>query len=127
MVADSAYAEAVRPEGVQTLSWFGTLRRLLPGVLGLGALSAALLGLGAPGAVGPAGLVVGTAAALGLLLIAVVTARPNRGRNASGIRAELTARMLRCRAGRTGTPRLADPDAPGRSRPRAPSAAHAAV
>jgi hypothetical protein len=109
------------------MAWFVTLRRLLPGVLSLGALSVAVLGLGAPGVVGPAGLLAGTAAAIGLLLIAVVTARPRRGGGRSGGGADLTARILRCRSGRTGTPRLADPDAPGRSRPRAPSTAHAAA
>jgi hypothetical protein len=104
----------------------GVLRRLLPAVLGLGALSAALLGLGAPGGVGPAGLLAGTAAAIGVLLIVVLTARPGGGR-AEPDGADLAGRILRDRAGHTGTPRLTDPDAPGRSRPRAPCAAHAAI
>jgi hypothetical protein len=109
------------------MAWLVTLRRLLPGVLSLGVLSLALLGLGAPGVVGPVGLLAGTAAAIGVLLIAVLTARPGH-RRGGGRGTGLTTRMLRCRADRTGTPRLTDhPDAPGRSRPRAPSTAHAAA
>ena len=77
--------------------------------------------------VGPTGLLAGTAAAAGLLLAAVLAVRVllRRVGAASGPRA--TRRALRERAHRTGVPRHRDPDASGRSRPRAPTAVPAAA
>jgi hypothetical protein len=96
--------------------WLGALWRLF-GAPGLATLHE----------VGPAGLLAGTAAAIGVLLIAVLAVRLLTRRAVPGRVARLRARILREQARRTGIPRYADPDAPGRSRPRAPCAAHAAA
>jgi hypothetical protein len=83
--------------------------------------------VGLLGDVGPGGLVVGTAAATGVLLAAMVAAtlvvRPVVADTAPPV----THRVLRENARRTGVPRHRDPDAAGRSRPRAPTAAPAAA
>jgi hypothetical protein len=71
---------------------------------------------------GPTGLFAGTGAVAGVVLLAVLAARvPQRSQilvRALGV----TCRVLRERAGRAGVPRHRDPDASGRSRPRAPTA-----
>jgi hypothetical protein len=77
------------------------------------------------GDIGPAGLLAGTAAAIGVLLVAVLAARLLARQTAPRSVAWQRARIRREEADRAGTPRYADPDAPGRSRPRAPCAAHA--
>jgi len=70
--------------------------------------------------VGPAAVLAG---AVALLLAARLRPRPAplpRG-------PRVTRGALRERSGRAGVPRHRDPDAAGRSRPRAPSAVHAAA
>ncbi len=77
--------------------------------------------------VGPGGLLAGTAAATGVLL-AVMFAASALPRHVTGdTRPLVTRRILREHARRTGMPRHRDPDAAGRSRPRAPTAAVAAA
>jgi hypothetical protein len=76
----------------------------------------------------PAGLLAGTAAAVALLLLAAAVAGRVRPASRSGRGAfpgSGGAPVRRSRRG--GTPRLTDPDAPGRARPRAPCAAPAAA
>ncbi|GII25080.1 DUF6412 domain-containing protein [Planosporangium mesophilum] len=68
--------------------------------------------------VGPTGLLVGT----GVLLTAILAARVLLGRVVADPRPQVTGRVLREHAERTGIPRHRDPDASGRSRPRAPTA-----
>lgn len=77
--------------------------------------------------VGPGGLLAGTAAATGVLLAVMLAASavPRHVRADAG--PLVTRRILREHAGRTGMPRHRDPDAAGRSRPRAPTAALAAA
>jgi hypothetical protein len=76
--------------------------------------------------VGPAGVLVATAVTAGVLLTVVLAARVLR-RVDSGPGPLVTRRILRAQAGRTGIPRHRDPDASGRPRPRAPTAALAAA
>nr|WP_231935249.1 DUF6412 domain-containing protein [Micromonospora viridifaciens] len=73
--------------------------------------------------VGPTGLLVGTAAATGVLLAAIPAASILLRRVVADPGPRVTRRILRECAGRTGTPRHRDPDAAGRSRPRAPTTA----
>jgi hypothetical protein len=73
--------------------------------------------------VGPSGLLVGTAAATGVLLTAIVAASVLLRRVVAAPGSRVTRRVLREHAGRTGVPRQRDPDASGRSRPRAPTTA----
>ena len=77
--------------------------------------------------VGPAGLLAGTAAAAGLLLAAALAVRVLIRGVVAGPALRITRRLLREQAGRTGVPRHRDPDARGRSRPRAPTATPAAA
>ncbi len=77
--------------------------------------------------VGPTGLLVGTAAATGVLLTAMLAASVLVRRLVAGNGLRVTRRVMRERAGRTGIPRHRDPDAAGQSRPRAPTAALAAA
>lgn len=79
------------------------------------------------GDIGPAGLLAGTAAALGVLLVAVLAARVLARRTVPRGVAGQRGRTLRAETRHAGIPRYADPDAPGRSRPRAPCAVHAAA
>lgn len=73
--------------------------------------------------VGPTGLLVGTAAATGVLLTAMFAASVLLRRAVADPGPPVTRRALRERARRTGVPRHRDPDAAGRSRPRAPTTA----
>ena len=77
--------------------------------------------------VGPAGLFLGTVAATGVLLAVVLSASILVRRVVGGPSPLVTRRVLRERAGRAGVPRHRDPDAAGRSRPRAPTPALAAA
>lgn len=77
--------------------------------------------------VGPAGVLVGTAAATGVLLAVVLAASIPLRQVVADPDLQVTRRILRERTGRTGIPRHRDPDAAGRSRPRAPTAAPAAA
>ena len=77
--------------------------------------------------VGPAGLFLGTAAATGVLLTVVLSASVLLRRAVTEPGPLVTRRVLREHAGRTGVPRHRDPDAAGRSRPRAPTPALAAA
>src|SRR5262249_39938407 len=72
--------------------------------------------------VGPAGLLAGTAAAAGLLLVAALAVRVLR----RGIIVTPGPRIT-APPPATGVPRHRDPDASGRPRPRAPTAARAAA
>lgn len=74
----------------------------------------------------PGELLAGTAAAVALLLAAAVAARLS-ARTLPTPAVAPAGRPGRERALRTGTPRYTDPDAPGRPRPRAPSAAPVAA
>lgn len=77
--------------------------------------------------VGSVGLVVGTTAAVGALLVTLlITAELLRAGTAT-VAPQVTFRALRERARRAGVPRHRDPDAAGRSRPRAPTLAVPAV
>jgi hypothetical protein len=75
---------------------------------------------------GPAGLLAGTAAAAAMLLAAVVAAYALLRRAPASPNPRVSTRALRERSDRTGVPRHRDPDASGRSRPRAPTPAYAA-
>ncbi|GAA5178974.1 hypothetical protein GCM10023322_07490 [Rugosimonospora acidiphila] len=77
--------------------------------------------------VGPSGLLVGTAAATGILLTAMLAASILLRRVVADSCPGVTRRVLRQHAQRTGIPRHRDPDAAGRSRPRAPTAVLAAA
>jgi hypothetical protein len=74
--------------------------------------------------VGPAGLLAGSA--VGVLLL-VVAARVLLGGRPAAARPLVTRGALRDRARRVGVPRHRDPDASGRTRPRAPTTALAAA
>ena len=74
----------------------------------------------------PGELLAGTAAAVALLLAAAVAARLS-ARTVPTPAVLAAARAPRERALRTGISRYTDPDAPGRPRPRAPSAAPVAA
>jgi hypothetical protein len=75
---------------------------------------------------GPAGSLVGTAVAVGLLAAAFLAAQELRQVHPGG--ESVTRRGLRARAERIGVPRHRDPDAAGHARPRAPTTAvHAAA
>jgi Family of unknown function (DUF6412) len=76
---------------------------------------------------GSGGLLAGTAAATGVLLTVMLAASALPRHVAADTRPLVTCRILREHAGRTGIPRHRDPDAAGRSRPRAPTAALAAA
>jgi hypothetical protein len=76
---------------------------------------------------GPTGLLVGTGSAAAMLLIAVLAASVFSGQRPVAPELRVTRRILREQAGRTGVPRDRDPDAPGRTRPRGPTAALAAA
>ncbi|GAB3843012.1 hypothetical protein GCM10029963_16990 [Micromonospora andamanensis] len=76
---------------------------------------------------GAASLLSGTAAVTGVLLTAVLAAAILLPATAADPDLRVTRRMLRERSGRTGVPRHRDPDAAGRARPRAPTAATLAV
>lgn len=78
--------------------------------------------LGVLSEVGPAGLLAGTAAAAGLLLVVALAVRVLR----PGVAAASGPRIAPP-AHQTGVPRHRDPDAQGRPRPRAPTAARAAA
>ncbi|MGC5028747.1 DUF6412 domain-containing protein [Micromonospora sp. DT229] len=71
---------------------------------------------------GAGGMVTGTAAATGALLAVVLTAVNLLLRVVTPADLRVTGRMMRERCRRTGVPRHRDPDAAGRSRPRAPTA-----
>ncbi|MFC7483518.1 DUF6412 domain-containing protein [Luedemannella flava] len=75
---------------------------------------------------GSAGLLAGSAAAV-LLVALLVTRATVGGAGAPIVRPFATRRVLRDRDRRVGVPRHRDPDASGRSRPRAPTAALAAA
>jgi hypothetical protein len=92
------------------VTWVGALWRVL------GVLSEA----------GPYGLLVGTAVAAGLVLVAFLAARAPR-QAVDGHAVLVTRRGLRQRADRVPVPRHRDPDAAGHARPRAPTAVHAAA
>ncbi|MBQ1050076.1 hypothetical protein KBX50_16580 [Micromonospora sp. C51] len=77
--------------------------------------------------VGATSMLSGTAAVTGVLLAAVLTAGVLLTGAVVDPGRRVTRRMLRERAGRTGIPRHRDPDAAGRARPRAPTAAALAV
>ena len=93
------------------MTWFGLLWHLV------GVLTDA----------GPAGLLAGTAAATGVLLTVMLAASVRLRRIEAEPGPRVTRRILRERAGMTGTPRHRDPDAAGRTRPRAPTTALAAA
>ncbi|OJF10121.1 hypothetical protein BG844_33985 [Couchioplanes caeruleus subsp. caeruleus] len=76
---------------------------------------------------GPTGLLVGTGALAGVLLIAVLAAGVVLSRRATSVTPVITRRALRECAGRTGVPRHRDPDAAGRTRPRGPTGLLAAA
>jgi Family of unknown function (DUF6412) len=76
---------------------------------------------------GPGGLLAGTAAATGVLLAVMLAAAALPRRVTADARPLATRRILREHAGRIGMPRHRDPDAAGRSRPRAPTVARAAA
>jgi hypothetical protein len=76
---------------------------------------------------GPGGLLAGTAAATAVLLAVMLAASALPRQVAAEVHPLVTRRILREQAGRTGMPRHRDPDAAGRSRPRAPTAALAAA
>lgn len=75
---------------------------------------------------GPTGLLLGTGAIAGVLLVAVF-ATGALGRRAAAVDPCATRRVLRERADRAGVPRHRDPDAPGRTRPRGPTGLLAAA
>ncbi|MBQ1024687.1 DUF6412 domain-containing protein [Micromonospora sp. C95] len=77
--------------------------------------------------VGATSMLSGTAAVTGVLLAAVLTAGVLLTGAVADPARRVTRRMLRERSGRTGVPRHRDPDAAGRARPRAPTAATLAV
>jgi Family of unknown function (DUF6412) len=79
--------------------------------------------LGVLAEVGPAGLLAGTAAVASALLVAALAALIVLRRALAGPGPAVACRALRDRANRIGVPRHRDPDAAGRPRPRAPSAA----
>ena len=72
---------------------------------------------------GPSGL----AGLAGALLIAAVAAVLLLAGRVTGDDPATTGLALRTRAGRAGVPRYRDPDAPGRTRPRGPTARPPAV
>jgi hypothetical protein len=76
---------------------------------------------------GPTGLLAGSTAVTGLLLLALLAARVLVGGATSGTDPLTVRQGLRELARRTGVPRHRDPDAAGRSRPRAPTAAPTAA
>jgi hypothetical protein len=78
-------------------------------------------------AAGPTGLLVGTGAVAGLLLIVALSAGVLWGRRPTGADSRDAGRTLRQQAARTGVPRHRDPDASGRIRPRGPTRAFAAA
>lgn len=77
--------------------------------------------------VAPSGLMAGSAAMVGLLFITVLAARVLIGEVAEGCDPRAIGQGLRERARRMGVPRHRDPDACGRSRPRAPTTVPAAA
>ncbi|WFE43469.1 DUF6412 domain-containing protein [Verrucosispora sp. WMMD1129] len=77
--------------------------------------------------VGATSMLSGTAAVTGVLLAAVLAAGVLLTGTVADPALRVTRRMLRERSGRTGIPRHRDPDAAGRARPRAPTAATLAV
>ncbi|WBB52610.1 DUF6412 domain-containing protein [Verrucosispora sp. WMMD573] len=77
--------------------------------------------------VGATSMFSGTAAVTGVLLAAVLAAGVLLAGAVADPDLRITRRMLRERSGRTGVPRHRDPDAAGRARPRAPTAATLAV
>jgi hypothetical protein len=76
---------------------------------------------------GPTGLLLGAGAIAGVLLVTVLTASVLLGGRTAAVNPGASRRVLRERARRTGVPRYRDPDADGRTRPRGPTAAHAAA
>ena len=76
---------------------------------------------------GPTGLLVGTGAVAGVLLIAVLAAGSVLSRRATSVDPGISHQALREHAGRTGVPRHRDPDAAGRTRPRGPTGLLAAA
>lgn len=74
---------------------------------------------------GPIGLVVGTGAAAAVLLAAILAARMVPRRVPADPGRRVTRAILHRCAGQAGVPRHRDPDAAGRSRPRAPTTAAA--
>ncbi|MFI5493897.1 DUF6412 domain-containing protein [Actinoplanes sp. NPDC051859] len=91
--------------------WFEALWRLV------GALTDA----------GPTGLLLGTGAIAGLLLIVAVSAVVALSRRPAQAGVQNLRRALREWAGRAGVPRHRDPDAAGRTRPRGPTGLLAAA
>jgi hypothetical protein len=71
---------------------------------------------------GPNVLLVGAGAMAGVLLLAVLAAAVPQRSQIAGPARGVTRRSLRERTVRAGIPRHRDPDASGRSRPRAPTA-----
>ena len=76
---------------------------------------------------GPGALVAGSAAAAGVLIVAVLAARALLVGPVARSDVTATRQSLRERARQVRVPRHRDPDAAGRSRPRAPTAALAAA
>jgi hypothetical protein len=76
---------------------------------------------------GPTGLLLGASAVAGVLLMTVLGASMGLAGRVAVTNPGVSRRVLRERARRTGIPRHRDPDADGRTRPRGPTAALAAV
>jgi hypothetical protein len=94
----------------------------------LAALIPALAVLDAPSPAGPGGLLgLATAAVLGALVVLLVSRDRRRDAHGTASPAGIRALALRTRSGRAAFLRLRDPDARGRTRPRAPTAGPAAA
>jgi len=92
------------------MTWMNALWRLVSVLTGA-VLAGVVLTDAVPSALSGLLLIAALAAALLLVLRGVTTARPAHAGQA-----------LRTRAERAGVPRHRDPDAPGRTRPRGPTA-----
>ena len=97
-----------------------TEARELLGVLAVLVATCALLASPALSTTGEAGLLAGV---VGLAVWAWCRSRADGATLRALVSAPTTIRARRRAAGRTGVPRQADPDAPGRPRPRAPGRA----
>lgn len=76
---------------------------------------------------GPSGVLTSSGAIVGLLVIAVFASRALPGAIVASVDPLAVPQGLRELARRTGIPRHRDPNASGRSRPRAPTTAPAAA